>query len=61
MQKDQDYMMIMAKKNRTALNISLKEITIKSVCKTCNTTPLIKKEWYEGHWGCVECGDPNNN
>ena len=54
-------MMIMAKKNRTALNISLKEITIKSICKTCNTEPLICKEWYEGHWGCVECGDPNNN
>ena len=43
------------------INISLKEVTIKSECKTCNTTPLIKKEWYKGHWGCIECGDPNSN
>jgi len=41
--------------------LSLEEITIKSVCKTCNATPLIEKEWHEGHWGCVECGDPNND
>ena len=39
--------------------IFLKEVIIKSECKTCKVTPLIRIEWYEGHWGCIECGDPN--
>lgn len=42
------------------LTINLKEVIIKSECKTCNAAPLISKEWYEGHWGCIECGDPNS-
>ena len=49
----------MSKNKIPEINISLKEVTIKSECKTCKSTPLERKEWYEGHWGCVECGDPN--
>ena len=49
----------MINKEIPELTISLKEVTIKSECKMCNATPLISKEWYEGHWGCIECGDPN--
>ena len=41
------------------ITIRLKEVIIKSECKTCKTSPLIRIEWYEGHWGCTECGDPN--
>ena len=50
----------MTSKEIPELTISLKEVIIKSECKTCNATPLISKEWYEGHRGCVECGDPNS-
>jgi hypothetical protein len=51
----------MTSKKTPEINMSLKEVIIKSECKTCNTAPLIIKEWYEGHWGCIECSDPNSN
>jgi|TARA_R110000751_G_scaffold73374_1_gene148399 hypothetical protein len=41
------------------INIELKTVIIKSECKTCKCVPLIRKEWHKGHWGCIECGDPN--
>ena len=49
----------MSKEEIPEITISLKEVIIKSECKTCKTSPLIRIEWYEGHWGCTECGDPN--
>tara|TARA_R110002110_G_scaffold371718_1_gene581733 strand:- start:598 stop:768 length:171 start_codon:yes stop_codon:yes gene_type:complete len=41
------------------ITFKLKEVIIKSECRTCKTTPLARKEWHKGHWGCTECGDPN--
>jgi hypothetical protein len=52
--------MNMSKEEIPEITIKLKTVIIKSECKTCNVTPLIRKEWYEGHWGCTECGDPNS-
>jgi hypothetical protein len=51
--------MNMSKEEIPEITIKLKTVIIKSECKTCNVTPLIRKEWHEGHWGCTECGDPN--
>jgi hypothetical protein len=48
--------MNMSKEEIPEITIKLKTVIIKSECKTCNVTPLIRKEWYEGHWGCTECG-----
>jgi len=47
--------------NDNVPEISLKIVTveIKSKCKTCNNTPLALTKWFEGHWGCTVCGDPN--
>ena len=49
----------MSKEEIPEITFKLKEVIIKSECRTCKTTPLERKEWYEGHWGCTECGDPN--
>lgn len=46
-------------KREPKLNIKLETITVKSECQTCKTKPLMREEWHEGHWGCINCGDPN--
>ena len=49
----------MSKGEIPEITFKLQEVIIKSECRTCKTTPLEKKEWYKGHWGCIQCGDPN--